>query len=134
MDLSDGSDKILKMVFHEEFITRLAGVSIKCYRSPRKEGRILDLVSGHKNFMHGYWLEDVAGNNIRILEYIRGPSFDAVVTEHPGTHEEYFHGVFPNLLDQYMELVTAVKFLHDHGEKHGDIRRDHILCRVLVLL
>jgi hypothetical protein len=22
--------------------------------------------------------------------------------------------------------VQAIKFLHDHGEKHGDIRRDHI--------
>ena len=26
-----------------------------------------------------------------------------------------------------MQCVQAIRFLHDHGEKHGDIRRDHIL-------
>jgi hypothetical protein len=28
---------------------------------------------------------------------------------------------------RFMECVKAIGFLHDHGEKHGDIRRDHIL-------
>jgi hypothetical protein len=26
-----------------------------------------------------------------------------------------------------MECISAIRFLHDHGQKHGDIRRDHIL-------
>jgi len=26
-----------------------------------------------------------------------------------------------------MECIRAIGFLHEHGEKHGDIRRDHIL-------
>jgi hypothetical protein len=26
-----------------------------------------------------------------------------------------------------MECLAAIRFLHEHGEKHGDIRRDHIL-------
>jgi serine/threonine protein kinase len=127
VDLSDGSTKILKMVFHEEFETRVGGVTIKCFRSPRKEGRILDLVAGHKNFMHGYSVLDAAGNNIRILEFIYGPRLDNIILNYGKDHEDYFHGYFPSVLDQYIELVEAIKFLHDNGEKHGDIRRDHIL-------
>ncbi|MDW7771835.1 MAG: serine/threonine-protein kinase [Desulfobulbaceae bacterium] len=126
-DLSDGSTKILKMVFHEEFETKVGGVVIKCFRSPKKEGRILDLVANHKNFMHGYWINDAAGNNIRILDFIYGPRFDNVVMQYGSSHEDYFHNYFPDVLNQYIELVEAIKFLHDHGEKHGDIRRDHIL-------
>jgi hypothetical protein len=30
-------------------------------------------------------------------------------------------------LDQFIECVHGIHFLHSHGEKHGDIRRDHIL-------
>jgi hypothetical protein len=26
-----------------------------------------------------------------------------------------------------MDCIRAIYFLHEHGEKHGDIRRDHIL-------
>lgn len=127
IDLTDGSTKILKMVFHEEFETKIAGVSVRCFRSPRKEARILDLVADHKNFMHGFWINDSAGNNIRILEYICGPRFDKTVMQCGSSHEDFFHNHFPRLLDEYIEMVKAIKFLHDHGEKHGDIRRDHIL-------
>jgi hypothetical protein len=31
------------------------------------------------------------------------------------------------ILKDYIKLAEAIKFLHDHGEKHGDIRRDHII-------
>ena len=34
---------------------------------------------------------------------------------------------FPEILDNYIECVEAIRFLHERGEKHGDIRRDHIL-------
>jgi len=50
-----------------------------------------------------------------------------VVAECDPDHEAYFHQAFPAFLDHYIEMVRAIKFLHDHGEKHGDIRRDHIL-------
>ncbi len=43
------------------------------------------------------------------------------------SHQDYFLNQFPDILNQYVELVKAIKFLHQHGEKHGDIRRDHIL-------
>ena len=127
IDLEDGSTKILKMVFHEKFETKIGEVIIQCFRSPKKEGRILDLVANHKNFMHGYWVNDSKGNNVRIIDYISGRRFDEIVVEYGKNHEHYFYKYFPYVLDQYIELVEAIKFLHDHGEKHGDIRRDHIL-------
>lgn len=127
VDLTDGSTKILKLVFHEEFETTVCGIVIKCFRSPKKEARILDLVAEHQNFMHGDWVLDAAGNNVRILEFIRGPRFDEVVTGYGTDHQDYFYNYFPEVLNQYIELLTAIKFLHDHGEKHGDIRRDHII-------
>jgi len=102
-------------------------VEVKCFRSPRKEARILDLVRDHPNFMHGRWVPDRAGNIVRILEFIRGKRYDAIVEELPGEHEEYFHRHFPGVLSVFIEMVRAIEFLHDHGEKHGDIRRDHIL-------
>ncbi|MBW2357078.1 MAG: hypothetical protein JRF23_10045 [Deltaproteobacteria bacterium] len=70
IDLHDGSRKIVKLVFHEKFKASIANLSFDCFRSPKKEARILDLVADHGHFMHGYWR---------------------------------------------------------HHEKHGDIRRDHIL-------
>ena len=127
IDLEDGSTKILKMVFHEEFETKIGGVVTRCFRSPKKEGRILDLVANHRNFMHGHWVIDSAGNNVRIIDYIPGRQFHEIVVKYGGDHEDYFYNFFPQVLDQFIELVEAIKFLHDHGEKHGDIRRDHIL-------
>ncbi len=127
VELTTGATRILKLVFHEEFTTVIAGIKMTCFRSPKKEARLLDLVAGHKNFMHGRWVLDAASNNVRILEFIRGPRFDDVVAGHGTDHHDYFHNYFPKVLDQYIELVLAIKFLHDHGEKHGDIRRDHII-------
>ena len=126
IDLKAGETKILKLVFHEEFITRIAGLEIKCFRSPRKEARILDLVAQDDRFMHGTWTRDMAGNIIRILDFIYGRSMDRVLEEDDSDHYDYFHQRFPKILAHYIEMVQAIKFLHDHGEKHGDIRRDHI--------
>ncbi len=127
IDLTDGSTKILKLVFHEEFETTICGITITCFRSPKKEARVLDLVAAHQNFMHGDWVLDAAGNNVRILEFIRGPRLDELIIGYGSDHYDYFHHYFLKVLDQYLELLVAIKFLHDHGEKHGDIRRDHIL-------
>ena len=127
IDLADGATRILKLVFHEQFDTRIEEVVITCFRSPEKEARILDLVRNHPNFMHGTWRQDTAGNIVRILEYIQGRRYDEIISEYGADHEEYFHLFFPQVLTEYIELVRAIKFLHDHGEKHGDIRRDHII-------
>jgi hypothetical protein len=127
IDLADGSTKIIKLVFYEEFETNIAGLAVKCFRSPKKEARILDLVADHPRFMHGHSVNDSAGNNIRIIDFIPGPPFFKIVEQSGDSHEDYFYNHFPTVLDRYIELVEAIKFLHDHGEKHGDIRRDHIL-------
>ncbi|MBU1986586.1 MAG: serine/threonine protein kinase, partial [Proteobacteria bacterium] len=127
VELTTGATRIIKLVFHEQFDTIIGDVKITCFRSPKKEARLLDLVAGHRNFMHGRWVLDAADNNVRILEFIRGPRFDDVIVGYGTDHQDYFHHYFLQVLDQYIELVQAIKFLHDHGEKHGDIRRDHIL-------
>jgi len=127
VELTSGETRILKMVFHEKFVSRIGDVTIESYRSPKKETRILELVKDHPNFMHGRSVLDAAGNNVRILEFIRGRTFYEIVADLDGDHETYFHQHFPAVLDQYIELVEAIRFLHEHGEKHGDIRRDHII-------
>jgi serine/threonine protein kinase len=128
VQLQDGTSYILKLVFHESFETRIGGVVINCFRSPGKEARILDLVRHHPNFMHGHWVLDQAGNNVRILEIIRGRRYDQLIDELVcRDHAEYFHRDFPKVLAVFIEMTRAIKFLHDQGEKHGDIRRDHIL-------
>jgi serine/threonine protein kinase len=127
IDLGNGSLKIMKLVFYENFLARIGDIEFECFRSPRKEARILDLVSRHKNFMHGYWIQDEKDNLIRILDFVRGMPLSTYVGNMELGHEAYFYGQFPDVLDHFFECVQAIRFLHENGEKHGDIRRDHIL-------
>jgi hypothetical protein len=127
IDLNSGSPKIIKLVFYEKFTAHIGGIAFDCYRSPRKEARILDLVADHQNFMHGYSIEDIKGNLVRILDFIKGKPLSHHVTDMDMDHQTYFYDGFPGILKNFMECIDAVRFLHNHGEKHGDIRRDHIL-------
>jgi hypothetical protein len=127
VDLSDGATRIIKMVFHEHFTVKVGGLSFDCARSPRKEAAILDLVRGHPNFMQGRWVQDEAGNVVRVLDFIKGGTLADYVAGLGKGHEDYFYNHFPSVLDGYMGLVRAIKFLHDNGQKHGDIRRDHVI-------
>lgn len=127
IDLETGEMKIIKLVFHETFISNIGGVQVECFRSPRKEARILKLVSDHKNFMHGYSVVDEKENLVRVLEIIKGKTLHAFIADCAEDHERYFYEKFPDILDHYMECIKAIRFLHEHGEKHGDIRRDHII-------
>ena len=127
IDLRNGNLKIMKLVFYENFMSRIGGIEFECFRSPKKEARILDLVSGHKNFMHGYSIQDEMDNLIRVLDFIRGKPLFTYVENMESGHEAYFYGQFQGILDHFFECVQAIRFLHEHGEKHGDIRRDHIL-------
>jgi hypothetical protein len=127
VDLLNGSRKIIKLVFHEEIEARIGDIVFKCVRSPGKEADILKLVRGHTNFMQGTAVLDEAGNIIRILDNIRGKQLDDLVFRLNEDHEEYFFQYLPGLLEIFVGLVEAIGFLHDHGHKHGDIRRDHIL-------
>jgi hypothetical protein len=127
IDLKDGNLKIIKLVFYEKFTVHIAGIEFECFRSPKKEARILDLAADHKNFMHGYWIEDERGNMIRVLDFIKGKPLSIHVMDLKADHQTYYDIHFPGILDHFIECIQAIRFLHDHGEKHGDIRRDHIL-------
>jgi len=129
IDLTTGETKFIKLVFHENFIARIGDISFECFRSPLKEARILNLIGNHPNFMHGVSVRDDQGNVVRILEYIHGFTLADHIWDLATRmdHETYFYQYFPDVMDNYIECVEAIRFLHDHGEKHGDIRRDHIL-------
>ena len=126
IDLETEDSKILKLVFYEKFMTSVGHIEFECFRSPRKEARILDLVKDHPNFMHGFSVEDEKGNLVRILDYIHGKPLSHVVGDFNLDHKQYFFEHFPTILSNFIECIDAIRFLHDHGEKHGDIRRDHI--------
>lgn len=117
---------ILKLVFHETFPMEIGEMVIACYRSPDKESRILDLVRGDWRFMQGETLLDERGNNVRVLEMIRGKRLDLMVDAIDMDHHTYVRERLPGLLEQYIGSCEAIGLLHAHGEKHGDIRRDHI--------
>lgn len=125
-ELETGQRAILKLVFHEKFNQQIGEVVINCYRSPEKESRILDLVRGDARFMQGETVLDQAGNPVRILEVINGKSLDNVIEDMDMDHEEYFHEQFKEILGKLVQTCQAIAHLHDHGERHGDIRRDHI--------
>lgn len=72
IDLLDGKEKIIKMVFHEHFKVRVGKITFDCVRSPQKEARILETVKGHPHFMQGFSVRDSAGNDVRIIDFIKG--------------------------------------------------------------
>jgi len=129
IDLTSGETKFIKLVFYENFIARVGDISFECFRSPLKEARILTLVGNHPNFMHGVSARDDQGNVVRILDVVYGITLADHIWNLSSRmdHETYFYEYFPEILDNYIECAEAVRFLHEHGEKHGDIRRDHIL-------
>ncbi|HID97154.1 MAG TPA: serine/threonine protein kinase [Thermodesulfobacteriaceae bacterium] len=127
VNLENGESRILKLVFHEQFAMTIGPLKVTCYRHPEKEAKVLDLVRGHRHFMQGYSVEDTAGNCVRIIEIIRGKRLDKHIAAAQGkNHREYFEQSVPDILRQYLECVHAIGLLHEHGLKHGDIRRDHI--------
>jgi len=127
VDLRTGEPKILKLVFYEKFLSHVGGLEFECYRSPRKEARILDLVAGHPGFMQGHAVADAEGNLIRVLDFIKGRPLSRLITGLDLDHESYFHERLPGVLGRFKEAVEGILFLHENREKHGDIRRDHIL-------
>ena len=126
IELESKDHKILKLVFYEKFMAHIGNIEFECFRSPKKEARILNLVKGHKNFMQGFSVEDEKGNLIRILDLIYGKPLPHVIDDINVGHKEYFFEHFPSILENFIQCINAIRFLHDNGEKHGDIRRDHI--------
>jgi hypothetical protein len=126
LELETGVRKIVKLVFYESFPVSIGELSIQCFRSPRKEARILNLVHGDPRFMQGRTVLDSAGNEVRILDIVRGELFAHRVHRNPLDHRRYLFEVLPGLLERFMGACAAIAMLHQHGENHGDIRRDHL--------
>jgi hypothetical protein len=126
-NLLTGDVKILKWVFKERFNAKIGDLVFECVRSPQKEARILELVRGRPEFMQGETVFDSAGNQLRILDYIRGKTLGQITLEMGKDHEDFFYNYYPALLDDFIKIVEAIRFLHENNEKHGDIRRDHII-------
>lgn len=126
MDMQTGEPKIIKLVFHEEFDLPVGPIKVRCYRSPAKESRILELVRGRVQFMQGYTIIDSAGNQVRVLDRIQGHALNKDLDALKIGHEDYYRTMLKGLLRKLVEAFEAIAFLHAHQERHGDIRRDHL--------
>ena len=127
VDLDTDEKKIIKLSFFETFETNMGGVPITCFRNPDKEGDILNLGKDHPSFMHGTVHRDSKGNNLRVINPVKGPNFFIYIGSMEIEHEEYFYGVLPYILRHIVKAFEAIRFLHINGYKHGDIRNDHII-------
>lgn len=125
-ELDTGKDKIIKTVFNEEFYVHISYFKIRCYRDPVKESEVLKLVRGDKRFMQGFSFNDEAGNNVRVIDFIKGKSFFQTIPTIDVMHEEYFNNYLPSILWNLKESIEAILLLHQNGFCHGDIRNDHI--------
>ncbi len=127
IDLDTGEVKILKLVFAEEFRIRIGLLGIRCYRSARKEGAVLDRVRGDERFMQGGIVPDERGNEVRVIDFIPGPSLYRYLQQITLDHRTYFETVFPGLLRRFVDAVEGIGMLHESGLCHGDIRADHLI-------
>lgn len=122
-----GARNIIKLSYFESFETSLGGVKIRCFRDPEKEAAILNLVKDHPGFMHGQSHADPKGNNVRVLDIVRGSNFMLHVDSLRMPHKVYFYKYLPAILDKLAVAFEAIRFLHMAGFKHGDIRNDHLI-------
>jgi len=127
IDLTTGARKIIKMVFREMFNSRIGETVFCCIRSPEKESDVLRKVLGHPNFMQGQSVCDVAGNLVRIIDLVSGPSLYEYLRRERMTHKVYYNQKFPRIMQLLIECIEAIAHLHKQGLHHGDIRADHII-------
>lgn len=126
-EMTTGLRKIIKTIFYEEFNVHIGVFRIHCYRSPDKEAAVLKLVRGDMRFMQGYTVRDDKDNNIRVLDFVNGPTILDYVVEINKSHEQYFYEDLPDILWRLAASIEAIQFLHKNGTCHGDIRNDHLI-------
>ena len=129
MDLTTGERKIVKLVFHETFNSRMGSTVFTFRRNPQKESEILRQMSGHPNFMQGRSVFDAVGNLVRVIDFIPGPSLYEYLRRLDMSHEAYYRRIFSRLMRPVMECIDAIVQLHRQGLQHGDVRADHILLK-----
>ncbi|MBI5324154.1 MAG: hypothetical protein HZB41_02555 [Ignavibacteriae bacterium] len=126
IEMDTGENKILKMVFHEEFTAHIGILKIRCYRSPEKEAKVLDLVKDDPRFMQGKAYYDDMNNAIRAIDFIKGDSIFNEIYLINKPHQQYFYEDLPQILRKLHDSFLAIKLLHKNKLCHGDIRNDHI--------
>ncbi len=126
-EVSTGQRKIIKTVFHEDFNVLIGIFKIRCFRSPEKEAKVLEMTESDPRFMSGYSLLDEAGNNVRVLDFIPGPSLFQAIPTLELSHRDYFDQRLPGILWKLKSSFEAIRVLHENGVCHGDIRNDHII-------
>lgn len=124
--LQDGTEKIIKTVFMEEFYAHIGFLRIRCYRDPDKESAVIDFGRGDTRFMQGNTYYDDMGNNVRVIDYIQGTTFFNLIPSINKQHKEYFIEDLPGILLKLRESIEAIGLLHKNGLCHGDIRNDHL--------
>ena len=127
VDLTTGGQKIIKLVFYEQFTTNMGGITVRCNRNPHKESAVLDLVRGNPRFMQGFTIIDPVGNPVRIIDFIRGQTLFNHVATMKQPHEAYFHETLPGIMAELVQCIEALAGVHRDGQHHGDVRNDHII-------
>ncbi len=122
-----GEKKLVKLSYFETFSVTIGGVPIRCFRDPDKESRILELVKGHPHFMQGTSCLDAKHNNIRVLDIVPGPNLFVQIGAVTTDHRHYFQALLPDILKHLLTVFNGIRFLHENGFRHGDIRNDHII-------
>jgi hypothetical protein len=127
IDLNTGNRKIIKLVFEESFTGHIGVEIFQCTRSAKKESAVLKAVRGHPFFMQGIAVPDTAGNLVRILDFVPGLSLYEFLRRINISHQEYYHKIFPGMIQSIIECIEAIDHLHRKRLIHGDIRADHLL-------
>jgi len=126
-NLETGDTYVIKLVFFEEFRQKFGGIDVRFFRSPEKEAEVLDLVSSHPFFMHGRWTTDSAANNVRIINFIRGPSLPQLISRIDRSYRSYVQHDLPEILRDLSACIESLSWLHSNNLVHGDVRWDHII-------
>jgi hypothetical protein len=126
IDLQTGRTVIVKLEFAEQFRIHVGPIQIRCWRSPKKEGRVLEAVQGKPNFMQGRAVRDAAGNLVRVIDFIHGRTLLDSVQDLRVKHERYCAEFLPGILAGVAEAFAGIDELHRAGLCHGDIRNDHL--------
>lgn len=127
VDLETGRRKIIKLVFYEEFTSRVGPFLIRGKRSPEKEKRVLEFVKGHPGFMQGIPFNDPAGNLVRIIDFVPGANLFRYLYNLDVNHEYYYHNILPGIMKKLIKAYEALDLLIQNGMHHGDVRADHII-------
>ena len=127
VDLTTFERKIIKLVFQETFESRVGETVYQCKRNAEKEAEVLLKMRGNDHFMQGLPVEDTAGNVVRVIDYVTGPSLYDYLRRLKMPHKEYYLTEFSKVMRKFIDCVEALAELHHFDLHHGDIRADHLI-------